>query len=265
MWARRAEQGLEEARGGLHRPQGGLFSGTPVAPLPGRETSCWLPSPSLSRPSGWRCCRSLGRCKCPWAGRGQTEGPEGERVWAVPTLISCLSAGIPVGTEDPGRGQGVGDRAVGAGEGGERRQTRFSVSMAGGGGGSCPGSQVADIDTVCPSVLGSKSSIHHQEDVAASRHPSPLPWPIMNPSTDWSWYFVDQSPDHRNLQPSMAPLHTNPCPSTCLFMLGLRLVPQIILSACPVPGLVPSGQHSVVQKAAWEAISSLLQILIMLR
>lgn len=49
---------------------GWLLSDTPVSSLPGRGPSCWPLSRSLSRPSGWRCCRSLGRCKCTWAGRG---------------------------------------------------------------------------------------------------------------------------------------------------------------------------------------------------
>lgn len=62
-WRSRAEEMEEQTAGSLWHPKSGLLSGTPVVPLLGRGTSCWLLSPSLSRPSGWRCYRSPGRCK----------------------------------------------------------------------------------------------------------------------------------------------------------------------------------------------------------
>lgn len=69
MRAGRAELGLQGpgvASGSSERPS----LRCTVAPLPGRGASCWRRSPSLSRPSGWRCCRSQGRCKWPQQGKG---------------------------------------------------------------------------------------------------------------------------------------------------------------------------------------------------
>lgn len=127
----RAEQGLQRAGCGLHGPQAGLLSGTTMAPLPGRGTSCWLPSRSSSRPSGWRCCRSLGRCKCARAGGVSLRVQKGKGCGLCRPGSPCLSAGIPVRTEHPRGGQGGEDRAVGAGYCGKRRQTRFRASLGG--------------------------------------------------------------------------------------------------------------------------------------
>jgi len=107
-----------------------LLSGTPVSSLPGRGPSCWPPSRSLSRPSGWRCCRSLGRCKCTWAGSGGSLTVWKGRVWAKPTLTS-----LPLDWDPGGHGDTLGEGRVGstglggAGLCGEWRWTRFRESL----------------------------------------------------------------------------------------------------------------------------------------